>query len=360
MRAAVLRTSPGELEVVDVDVASPGPQEVLVTTAATGLCHSDLHVIDGLFPSALPCVLGHESAGVVAAVGSEVTYVEPGDHVIACMSSACGSCEYCVIGRPNLCVRKPARDPGEAPALSERGERVVAIANIGGFAEQMLLAESALVKIGRDVPLDRAALIGCGVTTGLGAALNTAKVHPGSRVAVIGCGGIGLNVVQGARIAGAGRIVAIDVVPSKLELARRFGATDVVDASATDPVEAVRELTTGGVDYSFEAIGSQRTAVQAFEMLRIGGTATLIGIVGPGVTIEIPVLPFISDERRLQGSNMGSNRFRLDVPYYLDLYEQGRLELDALISNRIGLDDVNKGYADLRTGELARSVILFD
>ena len=232
-------------------------------------------------------------------------------------------------------------------------------AGLGSFAETMLVHENGVVKIRDEMPLDRAALIGCGVTTGLGAVFNTAKVEPGTTVAVVGCGGIGLNCIQGAAIAGAARVIAIDMVPAKLELAKQFGATDLVDASGGDAVQQVHALSGGGVHYAFEAIGLKATAEQAFAMLRRGGTATVIGMIPLGETVEIPGYELLY-EKKLQGSNMGSNRFRVDMPRYIDLYLQGRLELDALVSQRIALEDVNDGFAAMKGGEVARSVIVFD
>jgi S-(hydroxymethyl)glutathione dehydrogenase/alcohol dehydrogenase len=223
----------------------------------------------------------------------------------------------------------------------------------------MLVHEHAIAKIREDMPLDRAALIGCGVTTGVGAVIHTAGVAPGETVAVIGCGGVGLSAINGAAIAGAGRIIAIDTLDSKLELARKFGATDVVNARTNDPIEAVRELTGGGVHYSFEAIGLKVTAEQSFKMVRRGGTATIIGMIPVGTNIELHGPEFLM-ERKLQGSNMGSNRFRVDMPRFVDFYLQGKLHLDDMISSRIRLEDVNEGMAALATGEVARSVIMFD
>jgi S-(hydroxymethyl)glutathione dehydrogenase/alcohol dehydrogenase len=265
----------------------------------------------------------------------------------------------CTTGRPHLCQDRPARDAGLGPALSENGTPVDQFAGLGGFAEQMLLPEQALMKIDDSVPADVAALVGCAVTTGLGAVLNTAKVPPGATVAVVGCGGIGLNVVQGAVVAGAARVIAVDVADEKLERARRFGATDTVDASAGDPVAQVRDLTAGGVDYSFEALGRKETSEQCFAMLRSGGTATIIGLSPFGTTLEFPALDFLA-EKKVQGSVMGSNRFRIDMPYYLELYSQGRIKLDELISAHIKLDEINDGYKALQSGVGARSVILFD
>jgi S-(hydroxymethyl)glutathione dehydrogenase / alcohol dehydrogenase len=361
MRAAVLHRVPGEIEVTEVRVDKPGPHEVLVHTGATGLCHSDLHVLDGQLPARFPVLLGHESAGVVEAVGDQVTGLAVGDHVITCLSVFCGHCEHCLTGFPNRCENPETRRRGsDPPRLSlEDGTAVAQFTNLGSFAEQQLVHEHALVKVVDDIPLDRAALIGCAVITGVGAVWHTAKVQPGETVAVIGCGGIGLNCVQGARIAGAGRIIAVDRVPGKLTLAEEFGATDVVNATDADPVAAVLELTGGGVHHSFEAIGLKTTAEQAFAMLRTGGTATVIGLLPLGDKIEVPGFALFG-ERKLQGSRMGSNRFRVDMPRLVDLYLQGRLKLDELVSARIGIADVNEGFAAMKGGEVARSVVIFD
>jgi S-(hydroxymethyl)glutathione dehydrogenase/alcohol dehydrogenase len=361
MRGAVLNTSPGDLEITELVIDKPEPREVLVKTAAAGLCHSDLHTIDGSFPGRLPACLGHEAAGVVEAVGSEVRHVVPGDHVISCLSVFCGHCEHCVSGYPNRCEStEMRRGPGAGSRLTfEDGTTVNQFFNLSSFADFMLVHENALVKIVDDIPLDRAALIGCAVVTGVGAVIHTAGVRPGESVAVIGCGGVGLNCIQGARLAGAGRIIAVDRLAMKLDLATSFGATDVVDASSVDPVAAVLELTSGGVHHAFEAIGLKATAEAAFGMLRVGGTATVVGLLPIGAKVEVSGLSLIG-ERKLQGSRMGSNRFRVDMPRLVDLYLQGRLDLDNLISARIGLDQVNEGFAAMRSGEVARSVIIFD
>jgi S-(hydroxymethyl)glutathione dehydrogenase/alcohol dehydrogenase len=365
MRAAVLQTVPGELLLEDVTVDAPMADEVLVRTAASGLCHSDLHFMEGKYRIDTPVVLGHEAAGVVEAVGANVTYVAPGDHVITCLSMFCGRCEYCLSGRPHLCDRVGLeRGAGDPPRISLRGSACGRFAGLGSFAEQMLVHEHAVVKIRDDMPLDRAALIGCGVTTGVGAVFRTAQVPPGSTVAVIGCGGVGLNCVQGAVLAGASRVVAVDTNAFKLEMARKFGATDVVDASISDPVAEVRTLFPGvgsgaGVEYAFEAIGLKQTAEQAFAMVRKGGTATVIGMIPVGVKIELDGSELLN-EKRLQGSSMGSNRFRQDMPHYVDLYLGGRLKLDELVTARIELADVNSGFAAMNRGEVARSVVIFD
>ncbi len=359
MKAAVLREVNKPLEIEDIQISQPGPHEVLIRTVAAGVCHSDLHFQNGAYRYPMPTVLGHESAGIVETVGSEVKYVGPGDHVITCLSAFCGHCRYCTTGRPALCSgEETRRAPDEPPRLSKDGEAVHQFLNLSSYAEHMLVHEHALVKIREDMPLDRACLIGCGVTTGVGAAINTARVEPGSTVAVIGCGGVGLSVVQGAAIAGAGRIIAIDTNPSKLELARKFGATDGVNASEGDPVERVKELTGGGVEYSFEAIGLKQTAEQAWQMLENGGTATVIGMIPVGTKIELHGVDFLF-EKKIQGSSMGSNRFRVDMPRYVDFYLAGKLNLDDLISQRIKLDQVNEAFAALERGDVARSVITF-
>ena len=361
MKAAVARGVGEPLRIEDVDVADPIGHEALVRVAATGVCRSDLHFMEGLYPADFPTVFGHESAGVVEAVGDQVVHVRPGDHVISCLSVFCGHCEACVTGHLVNCERPQDvnRRPGDPPRLSQNGERVHQFVNLSSFAECMLVHEHAIVKIRKDMPLDRAALIGCGVTTGVGAVHNTARIEVGSTVAVIGLGGVGLAAVNGAAISGAGRIIAIDTRGSKLNLAKHFGATDVVDASRVDPVEKVREMTGGGVHYSFEAIGLKRTSEQAFEMLRPGGTATVIGMVPVGQKLEIDGESLLY-EKRLQGSNMGSNRFPVDMPRYVDFYLAGRLHLDEMISERIRLDQINEAFDAMKAGEVARSVIVFD
>ena len=360
MKAAVFREVNKPMEIEEVTVSKPGPREVLIRTKAAGICHSDMHFFNGSYPGKLPMVLGHESAGVVEQVGSDVHYVKPGDHVITCLSVFCGHCDQCLTGHLSLCQEpEMSRGKEEEPRISHNDQPLTPFAQLGSFAEMMLVHEHALVKVREDMPMDRAALIGCGVTTGIGAVIHTASVEPGSTVAVIGCGGIGLSAINGAALAGASRIIAVDMVASKLELARKFGATDLVDASDGEAIEKVRELTGGGVHYSFEAIGLKATAEQAFRMLRPGGTATVIGMIPPGQMVELHGVDFLA-EKKIQGSMMGSNRFRVDMPRFVDFYLQGKLHLDDMISNRIALSDINEGMAALETGEIARSVIMFD
>jgi S-(hydroxymethyl)glutathione dehydrogenase / alcohol dehydrogenase len=360
MKAAVLREVNKPLEIEEVEHGNPGPREVLIRTIAAGLCHSDLHFLNGTYPIAPPAVLGHESAGIVEAVGSDVHYVKPGDHVVTCLSAFCGHCEHCLTGHMSLCQSpETQRNKDDEPRLAYRGNPMRQFLNLSSFAQYMLVHEHTIAKIREDMPLDRAALIGCAVTTGFGAVVHTAKVEPGTSVAVIGCGGIGLSAINGAAIAGAGRIIAVDMVPGKLELARKFGATDVVNASVGDPVAQVMELTSGGVHYAFEAIGLKATAEQSFRMLRRGGTATVIGMIPPGQMVQLHGVEFLA-EKKIQGSLMGSNRFRVDMPRLVDFYLQGKLHLDEMISRRITLEQINEGFDALATGELARSVIMFE
>ena len=361
MRAAVLHEVGKPLEIDEVSIDKPGPQEVLIRTSACGVCHSDLHFVDGLWPTNLPIILGHESAGIVEQVGSLVRYVKPGDHVITCLSVFCGHCEHCLSGHPARCGgRETDRPATDRPRLARKsGEAIHQFAHLSGFAEQMLVHENAVVKIREDMPLDRAALIGCGVMTGVGAVFRTARVEPGETVAVIGCGGVGLSAINGAALAGASRVIAVDVVQSKLELAKKFGATDIVNGRETDPVEAVKELTGGGVHHALEAIGLKKTAEQSWAMLRPGGTATIIGMVPFGMNIEIPAHQLLA-ERKLQGCSMGSNRFRVDMPRFVDFYLAGKLRLDDLLETHVDLPGVNGALQKLKTGEVARQVISFD
>ena len=360
MKAAIFHGPQQPLTIEDVQIDAPRPREVLVRTVASGVCHSDLHFIDGFYRFPAPAILGHEAAGVVEAVGEQVTYVQPGDHVIACLSVFCGECQQCLTGHPNRCVNPDLRRaPNEPPKLSQDGTPVNQFANIGGYAEYMLLHEHAIVKITKELPLDRAALIGCGVTTGMGAVLNTAKIEPGTTVAVFGAGGVGLAAIQGARIAGARQIIAVDMVENKLATARELGATHIVDASSGDPVQAIKDMTGGGVDYSFEAIGLKSVAEQSFQCLAPGGTATVIGMIPLGQKIELDGYAFLG-ERKIQGSNMGSNRFRVDMPRYIDFYFQGRLKLDEMITRTGKLEDVNEAFRAMKAGEVARTVLTFE
>jgi S-(hydroxymethyl)glutathione dehydrogenase/alcohol dehydrogenase len=360
MKAAVLREVRQPLQIEEVQISKPGPREVLIRTVAAGVCHSDLHFIEGSYPTVLPAVLGHESAGIVEQVGSEVRTVKPGDHVITCLSAFCGHCEYCLTGHMSLCVSpETKRDQEAEPRLTQATGPLTQFLNLSSFAEQMLIHENACVAIRKDMPLDRAALIGCGVLTGVCSVFHTANVRPGDTVAVIGCGGVGLAAINGAAIAGASRIIAIDASPSKDNMARHFGATDFVCAAEGNTVKTVLEMTKGGVQHSFEAVGLKTTTEQAFGMLRRGGTANIIGMIPIGQTIELPGYAFLG-EKKLQGSMMGSNHFPVDMPRLVDMYLAGKLKLDEMISRRIKLEEVNEAFTEMKTGQIARSVIVFD
>jgi S-(hydroxymethyl)glutathione dehydrogenase/alcohol dehydrogenase len=362
MKAAVMRANNAPLEIENVQIDDPGPGEVLLKTAASGICHSDLHVIQGNLPVPPPCILGHEPAGIVEAVGEGVSDFAPGDHVIGCLTAWCGVCKFCTGGRPYLCPMQFAGRPeGSKPRLcAEGGDPIMQFANLSSFAEKMLCPERSLVKIRDDMPLDRASLIGCGVTTGLGAALNTVNMPAGASVVIIGCGGVGLSAIQGARIRGAGKIIAVDNQSWKFDLARKVGATECVDSSDGNAVAAVQEFTGGGADFVFECIGLVPTVQQGIAMTGRGGTTVLVGVVPLTEMVPISAADLTLQEKNITGSYMGSNRFRFDMPKYIDFYLDGRLLLDEMISSKIGLDDVNHAFDLMRKGEAARQVIVFD
>jgi S-(hydroxymethyl)glutathione dehydrogenase/alcohol dehydrogenase len=365
MRAAILRDDSGTLNIEDVTIDKPDRNEVLIKTVASGLCHSDLHFIDGSwsFLAMYPMLLGHEAAGVVQAIGEDVVGIQTGDHVITCLSMFCGYCERCLTGHSYICSERQqvqARQPGNQPRIIDNdGAEVNQFTGIGSFGEEMLVHQNGVVKISNDMPLDRAALIGCGVTTGVGAVFRSAEVKPGSTVAVVGCGGVGISTIQGAHLAGARQIIAVDLEQQKLDWATQLGATHTVNPNDGDPVAQVLELTSGGVDYSFEAIGLKQTAEQAYGMIRAGGLATIMGMVPPGVNLEIDGADLFLSAKRLQGSIMGSNNFKVDMPHLCDLYLGGRLKLDEMVSRTITLDEINDGFTAMKNGEVVRAVIDF-
>jgi S-(hydroxymethyl)glutathione dehydrogenase/alcohol dehydrogenase len=351
------------LEIIDIEIDDPRPNEVVVRVKASSLCHSDLHTLKSDFGWPLPLVLGHEVAGIVESIGDQVSAVQVGDHVVANLISACGDCANCRRGCPVGCTDadKIRRRPDEKARYSLDGETVTQIGDIGGFAEKILVHERNLVRVDTSIPFDRAAVLGCAVITGFGAVKNAAKVKVGDDVAVIGCGGVGLNVVQGAAISGARRIIAIDLQPAKLELAQRFGATDLINPSEVeDVVERVREIVgRHGVDYAFEVIGLPQTAQQAVDIADAGGTAFVIGKLRPGSEVALSSNDLLRGRKSLRGLFMGSTIADVDIPLYADLYQQGRLNLDDLVSETITLDEINEGYEKLERGETARSVIVF-
>ena len=338
---------------------------MLVKMAAAGVCHSDLHVVKGDLAAPLPGILGHEGAGVVLEVGGGVTNVAPGDHVIPLWRASCGTCYYCSRGRPALCdlgtkIRLTGRMLDGTSRFSRNGEEIFHFNGVSSFAEMSVLPAAGVIPIPKDVPLEQAALIGCAVLTGVGAVLNTARIEPGSSVVVIGAGGVGLNVIQGAAIAGAERVIAVDLLDHKLELARQFGATHTINGAREDVLEKVKALTQGrGADYAFEVIGLPRTVAQAVAVIRRGGTAVAIGI--PAVTAEftLPALPLVTQEKVLKGSLYGSCDFHRDIPLILGLYSAGKLKLDELITKTYTLDEINVAFAALERGDGARGVIKF-
>jgi S-(hydroxymethyl)glutathione dehydrogenase/alcohol dehydrogenase len=360
MKAAVLHRFGQQVVIEDVDVDAPAPSEVRIRTVATGICHSDRHGQTGGNPALpLPAVLGHEAAGVVLEVGRSVTAFRPGDHVVVGPAGSCGTCSWCSRGLPQHCSDLGrTRSEAMPPRLSLDGRPVSQFVGLASFAEEMLVQASSLARVPPEMPLDKAALLGCAVITGLGAVRHTAQVQFGDSVAVIGCGGVGLSAVQGAVLAGASRIIAIDRLPEKLELALAFGATHVVDAAQSDPVEAVRELTGGGVDHALEVVGHPSTISQAFAMLGTTGTATVVGLARPGDTITIPTIDFLS-EKRIQGSRLGGTRLRADVPLYAEMYLSGRLELDALQGRTIGLHELPRALDEIDNTTAARTVLTF-
>jgi S-(hydroxymethyl)glutathione dehydrogenase/alcohol dehydrogenase len=349
----------------DIEVESPKAGELKIRIAASGVCHSDLSVQNGTIPVPPQTVLGHEGAGVVEEVGEGVTGFEVGDHVVLTFVPQCNDCYYCSHEQSYLCEKSGMLNMGGmldgTKRLSSGGQPLGQMAGLGTFNETTIVPTISAVKIDKDVPLKAAALIGCGVQTGVGAALNTANIRKGDTVVVIGCGGVGLNVIQGARIAGAEKIIAVDMVESKLQLAKEFGATDFVNAGDGDPVANVRGITGGrGVDVSFEVIGLGPTIDQAINMVRNGGEIILVGVPRLDVMLNLnAALTFLYTAKTIKGCWYGSTNAAKDVPMLLDLYKKGELKLDELISREIGLDDVNAAFDAMKAGEVARSVIVY-
>jgi NDMA-dependent alcohol dehydrogenase len=361
VKAAVLHQYGAPLVVEELELDPPQEGEILVRMAASGVCHSDLHTALGIHPTAVPTVLGHEGAGVVEEVGAGVTHVQPGDHVMLTWLPYCGRCRQCARGRPSRCEDVAWYDTTMADGtcrLHKDGQRIHHY-NTSSFAERSVVPAQTAIPVDPSLPLVELALMGCAVMTGVGAALNTAGVRPGDSAVVVGCGGVGLNVVQGCAIAGASTIVAVDVVGSKLELARELGATHAVDASGVDPVAAVRDLTPGGAEHVFEAIGRPQTIELALRLTGRGGQAILVGMAPPDARIPLDALTLTVEERAIRGCWYGSCVPLRDVPVLVDLYRSGRLRLDPLIT-RCRLEDVNDAFRRMEAGETARSVIVYD
>jgi S-(hydroxymethyl)glutathione dehydrogenase/alcohol dehydrogenase len=358
VRAAVFVGIDQPLTIENVKPTEPGPRDVIVEVGASGVCHSDLSIVHGYVPLPPGVVLGHEGAGRVVEVGKEVTKVRKGDRVVASFVPACGTCWFCLHDQSNHC------DEEAMTMMTPRGTRpdgspYVCMTGLGTFAEAVTTSESSVVRIDGDVPDEQLSLIGCGVTTGVGAALNTACVEPGSTVAVIGCGGVGQAVVQGARIAGAARIIAVDMVPMKREQAKKFGATDGVDPKQGDAVDQVKNLTGGrGVDYAFEVIGLPETILQAYNMARKGGTVCIVGMSRMDAQVSFPAFQLFFEEKKILGCKYGSAQVRRDFQRFIDLIESGRLDTTHMVSRTVKLDQVNEAFRAMEAGEVIRSVIV--
>jgi S-(hydroxymethyl)glutathione dehydrogenase / alcohol dehydrogenase len=364
MRAAVLYEARQPMVLEEVELEAPHAGEVMVRIAAAGVCHSDYHVIDGSWHGAgypMPMVLGHEASAIVEAIGHGVTRVKPGDRVILSFIPTCGRCVSCVRGEPHLCsgMRSDAGTLADGTRrLRRNGQEINHMGHASFFADRAIVHESQAIPIPDAMPLDRAALIGCAVMTGVGAVLNTAKVEPGSTVAVFATGGVGLNVIQGAALINASKIIAIDLLDNKLEYARAVGATHTVNSKRDDPVEAIRELTQGaGVDYAFDAIGLSSVSRQAYDSTRRGGTTVIVGMSPTGSEIAIPGT-IAGASKTVKGCFYGSIRPTIDFPRLVDFYLQGRLKLDQIISRRYRFDEINDAFAALARGENARGVLV--
>lgn len=356
MKAAVLYERAAPMIVQDIELPELQAGEARVKIVASGVCHSDLHHWARDMGTPVPVVLGHEGAGLVEEVGPGASRVKAGDHVIIAFGSKCGECFYCLRGMPYLCT-----PTSPIQRYMRRGETAIHQAwGVSSYAERTVTSVNNLIVIPDSVPFASASLIACGVTTGLGAVFNTAKVEPGSHVVVIGTGGVGLNVVQGARIAGAAKIIAVDILDSKLEYAREFGATHLINGGRENVVERVRELTGGyGADYAFEVIGLPKTVEQAYESVRKGGVAVVVGVSSPDAEMTLKPLMMMRTARTLMGCAYGSARPQVDFPRFVELYQQGKLKLDELISRRFELDEINEAFRALQSGELARGVVTF-
>ncbi len=372
MRAAVLleagRSKPyansTPVAVTEVDLDPPGPGEVLVEMKAAGVCHSDLSVVNGTRKRPVPIVLGHEAAGIIAEVGPGVSSVKPGDHIVFIFAASCGHCEPCLSGRPGICepgtlANAEGRLLNGDKRLSLDGKPISHQSGVSCFAEYAVASEHSVIKIDKSLPLDEAALFSCAVITGVGAVLNTAQVKPGATVGVVGLGGVGLNALLAAKMIGAKRIIAIDLLDSKLALARQLGATDTFNANDPDCVAAMREATGGGTEYTFEAAGTVEAMNIAYNVTRRGGTTVSSGLSHPDHNAAINHLTMVAEERTLKGSYMGSCVPVRDIPRYIQLYQQGLLPVDRLLSERIKLADINAAFDKLDRGETIRQVIVF-
>ncbi len=361
-KAAVHYEAGQGLEIEYLEVLEPRKGEVLVRYVASGVCHSDLHHIQGKVPHPTPVVFGHEGAGIVEAVAPDVTTVKVGDHVLTSYIPSCGKCPYCIIGRPNLCDLRdqPRHLMHDGTSRFKKGnQEVYQYLQVSTYADRAVVPEVSLIPIRKDAPLDVICLVSCGVMTGAGSVMNRAKVTPGSSVAVFGCGGIGLNAIQMAQIMGASKIIAVDVFDQKLEWSKEFGSTHLVNASKEDPVARIHEICgRGGADYAIEAVGMQKTMEQAVEAVHRGGTAVMIGVAPTGTRISIET-PMLLQERIVTGTSFGSSRQRIDLPMIVDMFMDGKYKIRELISQQIELEDLNRAYEELERGEVRRSVVVY-
>ena len=361
MKAAVLYEVGQPLVIEEVELDPPKAGEVHVKIGAAGICRSDLHVMKGDGRSTLPTVLGHEGSGTVLDVGEGVTTVKPGDRVILSFVPNCGRCHFCLSGRANLCDLHGATTGtlfDGTTRLHKGDERITHYGKVACFAQEAIVPETGCIPVAADFPLAQAALIGCCVTTGVGAAMYNAKITPGSTVAVIGAGGVGLNVIQGARLLNASKIIAVDVNEGKLEFAMNFGATHSVNPNQQDAVARIKEITGGlGADYTFEVFGSGKTVEMAYDSARKGGTVVVVGIAPIGDTANIDASSIVRMEKTIQGCYYGSARPNIDMPTMVDLYLSGKIDVDSLVAREYNLDDINEAYEDLQRGEVGRGVI---
>ncbi len=363
MKAALLYEPNTPLRVEEISYDDPQENEILVKIMATGLCHTDLHFMKGEMPVPVPVVMGHEGAGVVEKVGPGVTSVAPGDHVVMMVSFSCGKCRYCYEGRLTMCVENlpiqmMATLPGGGQRLRKGDQLLHQLFGLACFAEYAVVHERAAVKIREDAPLDVACLLGCGTTTGLGAAVNTAGVRPGDSIVIFGCGGVGLSALMGAKLAGAGRIIAVDLSDGKLEKAEELGADHVINASKEDPQAKVMELTGGGADAAIECIGNTDVIMQAFGSIHNGGKCVVAGMAPLGAVLNIAPYEFLLG-KTITGSVQGEIRPFIDVPKFMDMYMEGKLPVDKLITKSYSLDEINEGFEAMERGETIRSVIRF-
>ncbi|MCB1704085.1 MAG: Zn-dependent alcohol dehydrogenase [Halioglobus sp.] len=361
MKAAVVREA-GKFSIEELTIDPPSKGELKIRMKATGVCHTDLSLIDGRLPLPLPCVIGHEGAGIVEEIGEGVTRFAVGDHVVLSYIPACGECNSCHNHRPHLCTSgrmtgKMLDDTARVHAAD--GEDINVMQFLGCMAEYAVIPESSAVRIAKDIPMDKAALVGCAVMTGVGAAINTAKIEPGASVVVFGCGGIGLSIIQGAKLAGAGKIIAVDLADNKLAMAEHFGATHTINSTQEAPVAKIHQLTGEGADYAFEAVGVPKLMEQAHEAVRRGGTAVIVGVAALTDTVSYNALTLAMSAKTIKGCIYGDANPPVDFPRLLDLYKSGKLNLDDMVSRSYSIDEAPQAFEDMKNNANARGVIVF-